>query len=269
MTFKGLTDPKLETEKFRIVVRDFGDGITETLVQRFCPTVKTYAERLLGKVKSELFDSINPKQSTSLDPETLTERAVRRAKQKVRWLVKAGKFDRLCTLTWRKNEQDMIEVKRCFDLFRRRLSKVSTFKYVAVVEKQERGAYHIHFAAAGRQNVNLMRAVWYDIVGKAQGNVDVSKGRKGRANRSLLANYLTKYMVKAWDDLSFGKKRYWASKNIGTYDRTSWFLDHTHTWDDVLWQVRYKLFILNADMSQLSTWMRAYTDQDTLLMTTG
>jgi hypothetical protein len=45
--------------------------------------------------------------------------------------------------------------------------------YVAVLERQQRGALHPHLAVKGFQDVRLLRRCWYKIVGNGQGQVNV------------------------------------------------------------------------------------------------
>lgn len=162
-------------------------------------------------------------------------RAVRRAKQNIRWLVKEMNGDRLLTLTYRKNQQDREEVKAHFKRFIRLVRNgwkgqegYPDWQYVAVLEQQDRGAYHIHCAVTGWQRISFIRKAWYKAIG-GQGNetgegtpgqVDVTSpkatrwGTKAREWRSSkLAAYLTKYLAKTFEEDSDEKKRYWHSKD--------------------------------------------------------
>jgi len=165
-------------------------------------------------------------------------RAVRRAKQNIRWLVKQIEGDRLLTLTYRRNMEDREQVKADFKRFLRLVrggwkgqQGETDWKYVAVIEQQERGAYHIHCAVKGWQRVSFLRACWYKALG-GQGNetgegtpgqIDVTSPRKCRWGTQLrewktskLAAYLTKYLAKTFDEGNDEKKRYWHSKDSKT-----------------------------------------------------
>lgn len=87
--------------------------------------------------------------------------------------------------------------------------------YVAVAEQQVRGAWHWHLAVRGRQDVDLLRSLWRQIVG--EGNIDVSAPKGTRKDQRLyLVQYLGKYLVKAFasGDRKLNKHRFRASRNI-------------------------------------------------------
>lgn len=162
-------------------------------------------------------------------------RAVRRAKAHIRWLVNEMEADRLFTLTYRANETDREKVKADFKRFVRLVRKgwggqqgLPEWRYVAVLERQERGAYHIHCAVKGWQKVTFLRTAWYKALGgqgdetgdQTPGNIDVTSPRKARWGTSLrewkaskLSAYLTKYLAKTFDEETDEKKRYWHSKD--------------------------------------------------------
>jgi hypothetical protein len=171
-------------------------------------------------------------------------RAVRRAKQSIRLLCQQMEADRLFTLTYRENVEDREKVKRDFQEFLRLVRKggyqyhdaagvvhraypVKDWKYVAVLEKQERGAYHVHVAVKGFQRVSMLRAAWYRALGGSgldrgsdtPGAVNVTSPRQYGKNRrewktSQLASYIVKYLHKTFDELQAEKRRYWSSRNL-------------------------------------------------------
>lgn len=147
------------------------------------------------------------------DPEGNKLRALRRAKAQVRRLVMAGGFDHLLTLTWRENMTDEAEADRAFCRFVRLVrSFLPGWRYVAVKENQERGAWHWHVAVKGFQDVVLLRRLWREVVG--EGNIDVQYHRKGPCwKRAALARYLAKYISKVMD-VAFGRHRYRAAHGI-------------------------------------------------------
>jgi len=145
-------------------------------------------------------------------------RAERRARQGVRWAVYGIEADHLLTLTYRENMVDVERAKRDWDGFRRAVDKhCPEWPYVLTMEFQERGAIHFHVAVKGRQDVKMLRACWWGVVGEGQGNIDVRgparrwAGRAARWSRGKLARYLSKYLSKSFDALPVGAKRYWAS----------------------------------------------------------
>lgn len=163
-------------------------------------------------------------------------RAVRRSKQNIRWLCKAMEADRLFTLTYRENQLDREQARADFTKFLRLVRSgwrgqvgVKNWKYVAVLEKQERGAYHIHCAVKGWQKINFLRTAWHKALGCADeqtgenspGNVNVTNpdrarwghtGREWKINK--LIGYLIKYLSKTFDDALSEKRRYWHCRQV-------------------------------------------------------
>lgn len=127
------------------------------------------------------------------------------------------KTTKFLTLTTQENIQNRQEFNLLFDKFMKRLnyntfkSKKKLLKYVAVLEKQKRGAYHIHILLFNLpyipyeklQKIWKLGSVWINIV-----DID-SKDNRGK--------YITKYMEKgiAQELLEHkGKKSYYSSNNL-------------------------------------------------------
>lgn len=175
-------------------------------------------------------------EQSQFDKDQNRARAVRRSKQNIRWLCKAMEADRLFTLTYRENQTDREQARADFGKFLRLVRSgwrgqvgVSDWKFVAVLEKQERGAYHIHCAVKGWQKITFLRECWHRALGAkclvmgelSPGNVDVTdpdKKRWGHTGRqwkvNKLAGYLTKYLSKTFDDSAVEKKRYWHNRSV-------------------------------------------------------
>jgi len=87
--------------------------------------------------------------------------------------------------------------------------------YVAVLERQQRGALHPHLAVKGFQDVRLLRRCWYKIVGNGQGQVNVRGPRPGSSSVKL-ARYLSKYISKDFDNMprEFEEHRYFCSLGV-------------------------------------------------------
>lgn len=152
--------------------------------------------------------------------ETNAERVARRAKQRIRWSAKAIGADRMVTLTYRSNQDDLALAKAHLTKFVTLCRKKwPTFQYVAVPERQERGAWHWHLAIQGFVCANTMRGFWWRAMGyrvtwsdggkpvlldasESPGNIDIqaprSRGQKRRTWQiDKLCAYLSKYMTKA------------------------------------------------------------------------
>lgn len=176
------------------------------------------------------------------------ERAARRAKQCVHHIIRQIGADHMLTLTTRENITDREEFLKIFSKFVRLVKTkqlittpfglsdqlaTSTenriWHYVACHELQERGAYHMHVACVGRQDIPFLRACWYQALGghiNAVGNgtpgqIDVQQSKKRWSGLSdvhktfKLVGYLTKYITKSFESSEeLGKKRYLASRQV-------------------------------------------------------
>jgi hypothetical protein len=151
------------------------------------------------------------------------ERATRRARTKVRRLCKWKQLTTMLTLTYQENMTDRARMARDLDVFIKRVRRLlPQFQYVAVFERQKRGAWHAHLAIApiaghyivrGHlvRSYDLLRSMWRGVIG-AGGNVDVKRARRGRHSISKLASYLAKYIGKAiGDDAKKWENSYSAS----------------------------------------------------------
>ncbi len=134
----------------------------------------------------------------------------------VRRLVMSGGLDHMLTLTYRDNRTDALQCDRDLTRFLRlwRAEHDGELVYVAVMERQKRGACHWHLAVAGWQQVRLIRSLWLRVAG--DGNIDVRAwhGRGQSDNPTKLACYLSKYVSKSINDRVAGVHRYRRSHNI-------------------------------------------------------
>lgn len=152
------------------------------------------------------------------------ERAARRAKTKVRRLCKTMGVDALLTLTYRDNMQDLTQCKAHLKEFVRRVRRlVPGFAYVAAFERQKRGAWHVHlaihalpfnlpWAGVKVKSYSVIRAIWRAVVGDLGGNIDQArKKRHSRKSPAQMAAYISKYILKAFEDGEDHSNRYSAS----------------------------------------------------------
>ena len=148
------------------------------------------------------------------------ERATRRARTCVRRLAKSKGLTVLLTLTYRENMTDRERMQRDFDVFMKRLRRVSPgVQYICVFERQKRGAWHAHIAVQrvlpwylhkGQmvRSYDLLRSLWRAVVGADNGNVDVSRNKRVNRSSAKLASYLSKYIGKTFDQ---------ADKHVNSY----------------------------------------------------
>lgn len=152
------------------------------------------------------------------------KRAARRAKTRVRRLCKALGVDCLLTLTYKANQGDLGLCKTHFKEFIRRVKRyLPGFVYVAAFERQKRGAWHVHIAThrippklvqdgVRVKSFNVLRALWRSVSKEYGGNID-SQNAKPWHSPGRLAAYLSKYMLKAFDEGEDWSNRYSGSSS--------------------------------------------------------
>lgn len=204
------------------------------------------------------------------DREKSTERAARRAKTQVRRRCKVIQADCMLTLTYRENMQDETRLQADFKAFRKRLDTIGAFQYVATIEKQERGALHLHIACqhfpaylrdeAGTRvkSYNVIRAMWRRVVGRDNGNVDLTRPR-GRNSAHRIASYIAKYVSKKVSEAALNSKSYWSSRGIEIpRPQVLWYAGEMDTFDIVTELARK--FALNgySDIAQYADAMNQF-----------
>lgn len=169
------------------------------------------------------------------------KRAATRAKQQVQYSIRQIQANHMLTLSTRENIQNRDEFFRFFKEFIRLVrskdfvdgqllqrSESRHYPYVAVPELQERGAFHMHMAVVGRQDLDLLRACWYvaldgsvsDTGDAVKGQIDVTSNREWKGESDYyktmkLVGYLTKYISKSFESESkLGINRYSKSAHI-------------------------------------------------------
>lgn len=152
-------------------------------------------------------------------------RSQSRAKREIKRKSLCIRVDRLLTLTYRDNQEDIVQGWSDLQKFARKMKRrYPHFAYVAVPEYQKRGAIHWHLAIRGFYHANTVRRIWTSIVG--DGNIDITpprteKGKKLKQPKKI-ANYIAKYISKS-DDAEFNKRRYSTGGKIDKpLVRTGW-----------------------------------------------
>lgn len=177
------------------------------------------------------------------------EIAVRRSAQQIRLRCKQVGANQMITLNTRENIQDMERFYPLCKEFFRRMRLHGDFHYVAVPERQERGAWHLHVACQGRVAKHLIIRVWMRVLGrsedgKSRGWCDVrnpkrsdsqwNNGKRWESHR--LAAYISKYISKDVSGRELNDKRYWTSRGIVVPERQTWgtWVDFTSMYDATL-----------------------------------
>tara|TARA_Y100001951_G_C11253905_1_gene248180 strand:+ start:134 stop:1000 length:867 start_codon:yes stop_codon:yes gene_type:complete len=209
-----------------IKVHDLGHGHTEAVI---LPKYGWHEVCALSSIALEHYREACQSPPELSEAEKLAklvenrERATRRARTKVRRLAKAKGLTTLLTLTYRENMLDRDRMQRDLDVFLKRVRRVIPgFQYIAVFERQKRGAWHAHLAvekvlshyvARGRlvRSYDLLRSMWRAVVGTDNGNVDVSRNKALSRSSAKLAAYVSKYIGKTFDQADKYVNSYSAS----------------------------------------------------------
>lgn len=155
------------------------------------------------------------------------EKAAARAKTNVRKKAKQCGADALLTLTYRENQTCLQTAKQHLVSFIKRLTYVLgpafDFRYIAVPERQKRGAIHWHIAIRRLpahivtkkgliRSFDLLRRLWRKTIAGEGGNIDVTRDRGAGARSPMrIASYIAKYMTKDADQWPPGVRRYHSS----------------------------------------------------------
>jgi hypothetical protein len=231
--FSGLDANRFKT----VTIHEFPNGV-EVFIDENC---QKYSDGVIFDN-----DDTAPKvERGEGDREANIERAGRRAKTNVRRRCKGIQADCMITLTYRANMQDEKRVQADFKAFRDRLSTLGAFPYVATLEKQERGALHVHIACqqfpfwlknesgVRVKSFGLISSMWSRVIGRGNGNVNFTKPR-GRNSAHRIASYISKYVLKNVTGERFNKKSYWSSAcSVIPKPIKLWFDIDTPTFDIV------------------------------------
>lgn len=228
-TLEGVSDASMrrsEAPQIRFISRDFGNGHKEAVVMRVIPDLPATLDRAIERD----LRAVAPRGEG--DREASMEASERRSKRQVRLTCKTMQVNSLWTLTFRENVVDREVAWKCLDRFRRKVAAwLPGWKYVAVLERQERGAWHIHLATHALPRAftdkgvklkswDLMRRLWRSVAGDLGGNFDEAK-RKGRWGNSkaikgagAIASYIAGYVAKDMRESPLNRKRYSVTKGV-------------------------------------------------------
>lgn len=221
----GASVERSETPQAKLIARDFKNGHKEACVMLVHPKLQ---QTLDNAIRRDL------KAPRGLgDREASREAAVRRAKQVVRHKCKAMNVNALWTLTYRENMTDRDRCLQHLDRFRRKMTEMfGEWRYVAVLEQQERGAWHVHLATHALptrllsngvkvKSWDVMREVWRSITLELGGTFNEAKRkpRWGRGEKRVkgcdnIASYIAGYVAKEMMQSELNRKRYSSSKGV-------------------------------------------------------
>jgi len=184
---------------FNVSWKFFNNGDMEYLIYKN-PLIKNYNGGRGGMGK----------EITKERKELYKYQARMRAGSRIRELIKENNLRYHWTLTYKENMTDRKTAVNDFNLFMKRLNyrlKWGSLAYVAVMERQKRGAIHFHLALNKRIEFETMGNVWglgFVMVSQFSGELD------------RVAGYMSKYLKKEMEnDLNDeGDKLYFNSKGL-------------------------------------------------------
>lgn len=220
---------KRSPDEFDVRTIDLGNGHKEAVITR--PTIWEEAPPELVRRVGEEWEAMQERDRLESEDERRQanlQRAARRAKTRVRRTIKVLGLDALLTLTYKANQQDLTLCKKHMKEFVRRMRRaLPGWVYVAAFEKQTRGAWHVHMATHALpahmsasngvkvKSFNVVRAIWRSVVGELGGNIDQARRKRWSAQSTgKLAAYVSKYMLKAFEDGDDWSNRYSGSQGV-------------------------------------------------------
>ena len=162
------------------------------------------------------------------DREEAIRRSQNRSKNMIYQIARSNEWNWYCTFTLNPNRvKDRYDYDECSKAFlswlqNMKRSRAPDLKYLFVPEQHKDGAWHFHgllsdtgdllFLDSGHTYKNYEgedKAI-YNLIEYTLGYSDISKVEKPEQ----ISAYITKYITKGLCELTFNKKRYWASRNL-------------------------------------------------------
>ena len=157
-----------------------------------------------------------------------------RTKKKVYEYARCEYWDWFVTLTLDKANVDRYDYALCSKKVRTWLNNVKKrfadgLKYLVVPEQHKDGAWHFHAFFCCADGLNFVYSGIKDKKGKAIFNIAEYKLGFSTATRVVdihrASKYIGKYVTKTLCDVTYGKQRYFVSKNINKPDSFIMFFD--------------------------------------------
>jgi len=155
----------------------------------------------------------------SFKDEKLLDTASDRARRELLTVCKFFQLDHMWTATYRGPQFSRSRLFNDLHKFERLVrGTYPDFAMVGVPELHKGGGvndggFHFHFAVHGFLDVAVLRAAWWNVVGEAQGNVQVES--RCQFKTGAVARYLSKYISKSLGEgRDKGQHRYRRSQNL-------------------------------------------------------
>lgn len=243
-----------EAPRWYGVEKVFANGVRRLTIRKATPRPQAALDRFIqGDLGMPTGMEVD---ATDEDREAWRKRNARRAKSTViDKAIQAG-MNSLHTLTFKENVTDLDEALRCFDLYRRKCSKLlKGWRYVVCWQQQKRGAWHFHLATyrlpryltdkgVKINSWDVMRKLWRQCAGIYGGNFDEVKQERRNGSRMPLkragqiARYIGRYIGRdigdAENEALKGRKSFATSKGIDKPVPLRYVWDGEDRWGDLL-----------------------------------
>lgn len=162
------------------------------------------------------------KDETEIDRDRSLKVSADRSLQMVYKYARANMWEWFLTLTFNPDKVDSFnyeETTRKLSKWLKNLRRTCpNMKYLVVSEQHKSGRYHFHGLFSNIDELRMVDSGYTDAGGKTiynVGNYSLGFSTATRVEDSARASsYLSKYITKDLTDSTFGKKRYWNSRNL-------------------------------------------------------
>lgn len=157
-----------------------------------------------------------------VDNERSARVSASRTVQQIYYLSRSNVWDWFVTFTFNPDKVDRYDYDDCCKKLSKWLNNVRSFspglKYLVVPERHKDGAWHFHGLFSCAAGLEFVNSGHVDSSGNEIFNVGKYRFGFTTATRvqdtERVSKYLVKYITKDLCAASFGKKRYWASRNL-------------------------------------------------------
>lgn len=169
------------------------------------------------------------------DAECSARNSRNRSVNKIYHLSRSNVWDWFVTLTFNPSKVDSFDYGECtknlHDYFHALRKKAPGLKYILVPELHQSGRYHFHGLLAACDGMEFVDSGHtcrdgspiYNIPGYKLGFTTATRVK----DNERVTKYLSKYITKDLCAASFGKKRYWASRNLNQCEEETMLLEYT------------------------------------------
>lgn len=156
------------------------------------------------------------------DKERSAKVSMSRTVNRVYHLARSNVWDWFFTLTFDPVKVNSFDYDACTKKLKGWLDGIRRvspdLRYLIVPEKHESGRFHFHGLFAGCENISFEESGHYTQSGETIYNIGEYQLGFSTATRvkdnSKVVKYISKYITKDLCAVSYGKKRYWASRNL-------------------------------------------------------